>query len=268
LTTQISKAVILARGLGTRLRKHNSEAHLNSEQAKIASLGIKTLMHVRGDKTLLEFIFESLARAGFSEICLVIGREHQAIRDFCASLDYQISFAIQEKPLGTADAVLAAEKFCGGENFLVVNSDNLYPLNALRELRELGQTGLVAFSRKGLIEKSNISEEQIKKFAAIHLDENNCLREIVEKPEMIDENSFVSMNCWLFSPKIFDACRRIKPSKRGEFEITDAVRFVIENFGEKFTAIYSNEGVLDLSSRADVEKIADFLCSSAEESNF
>lgn len=268
MTTQISKAVILARGLGTRLRADFSSANLTSEQTKIASLGIKTLMPVRGDKTLLEFIFENLAQAGFSEFCLVIGNEHQAIRDFCASLNYNISFALQEKPLGTANAVLSAENFCGSENFLVVNSDNLYPFNALRELRELNQTGFVAFSRKGLIEKSNISEEKINKFAAVKLDENGRLINIIEKPEMIEENSFVSMNCWLFSPKIFEACRQIKSSLRGEFEITSAVGFAINNLDEKFAAIYSDEGVLDLSSRADVEKIEDFLCSSAEESNF
>ncbi len=262
------KAVILARGLGTRLRADFSDANLNSEQTKIASLGIKTLMPVRGDKTLLEFIFENLSKAGFSEFCLIIGDEHQAIRDFCAALNYKISFAIQEKPRGTADAVLAAEKFVGDELFLVVNSDNLYPFNALRELRELSQTGFVAFSRKGLIEKSNISEEKIKKFATVESDENGDLIKIVEKPETIDENSFVSMNCWLFSPKIFEACRQIKPSERGEFEITSAVQFAIENLGEKFTAILSNEGVLDLSSRADVEKIANFICLSADESNF
>jgi len=250
------KAVILARGLGTRLRANDADANLNSEQKKIASLGIKTLMPVRGDKTLLEFIFENLSKAGFSEFCLVIGNEHQAIRDFCASLKYKISFAIQEKPLGTADAVLAAEDFAGGEKFLVVNSDNLYPINALQGLRELNQIGFVAFSRKDLMEKSNISEEKINKFATVEINEDGSLIKIVEKPETVEENSFVSMNCWLFSPKIFAACREIKPSSRGEFEIASAVQFAIDNFSEKFNAIYSNEGVLDLSSRADVGKIS------------
>ncbi|HMS42488.1 MAG TPA: nucleotidyltransferase family protein [Pyrinomonadaceae bacterium] len=254
----ISKAVILARGLGTRMRADFSGANLTSEQTKIASLGIKTLMPVRGDKTLVEFILENLSKAGFSEICLVIGDEHQAIRDFCASLNYDISFAIQENPLGTAEAVLAAKSFSDGENFLVVNSDNLYPLNALRKLRELNQTGFVAFSRKGLIEKSNISEDKINKFATAETDESGHLIKIIEKPETVDESSLISMNCWLFSPKIFTACRQIKPSLRGEFEITDAVQFAIDNLGEKFIAVKSDEGVLDLSSRADVGKISDY----------
>lgn len=250
------------------MRADFSGANLTSEQTKIASLGIKTLMPVRGDKTFLEFILENLSKAGFSEFCLVIGNEHQAIRDFCALLNYDISFAIQEKPLGTADAVLAAESLSDGESFLVVNSDNLYPLNALRKLRKLNQTGFVAFSRKGLIEKSNISEGKINKFATVETDKSGHLNKIIEKPEMVDENSFVSMNCWLFSPRIFAACRQIKPSLRGEVEITDAVQFAIDNLSEKFIAVKSDEGVLDLSNRADVGKIEDYLCSSADESNF
>jgi glucose-1-phosphate thymidylyltransferase len=255
LNNAISKAVILARGLGTRMRADFSGANLTKEQAKIASLGIKTLMPVRGDKTLLEFIFENLTKAGFSEICLVIGNEHGAIRDFCASLNYQISFAIQEKPLGTADAVLAAEEFAGDDYFLVVNSDNLYPVNDLEKLRKLDSAGLIAFDRKSLIEKSNIGAEKINKFAVLEFDENGFLVKIVEKPE----TSLISMNAWLFSPKIFTACRNIKPSRRGEFELADAVNFAIENLGEKFKAVFSSEGVLDLSSRADVESIGERL---------
>lgn len=257
--TEISKAVILARGLGTRMRAGSSNANLDKKQTEIASLGIKTLMPVVGNKTLLEFIFESLNEAGFSDFCLVIGSEHKPIRDFCATLDYKISFAVQEKPLGTANAVLSAEKFAGGENFLSVNSDNLYPVNALRKLRELNQSGLIAFEKKGLIEKSNISEEKINKFAVVELDGENYLKKIIEKPETVEENSLISMNAWIFAPKIFEACRWIKPSPRGEFEIADAVLFAIEKLGEKFKAVKSDEGVLDLSSRADIQKVGEFL---------
>ena len=113
--TKITKAVILARGLGTRMKAQTGHENLNSDQAKIANLGIKTLMPMMGGKTLLDFIFESLNSSGFTEICLVIGNEHKNIRDFCAGKPYKISYAIQAKPLGTADAVLAAEKFVGSD---------------------------------------------------------------------------------------------------------------------------------------------------------
>lgn len=255
----ITKAVILARGLGTRMRAEDQNINLDSKQAEIAAQGIKALMPIVGEKTLLDFILESLNEAGFSEICFVIGNEHQAIRDYCAKLDYNISFAVQEKPLGTANAVLAAEKFSNNETFLVVNSDNLYPVNALRELRRLDQSGLIAFDKQSLIEKSNISEEKINKFAIIEFDENNHLTKIIEKPELTNKNALISMNAWTFSPNIFEACRNITLSPRGEYEIADAVNFAINNLGENFKAVYSNEGVLDLSSRADIEKVREKL---------
>ena len=254
--TKITKAVILARGLGTRMKAQNGNETLNPEQAKIANLGIKTLMPIANGKTLLDFIFENLHSSGFTEICLVIGEEHQNIRDFCATKPYKISYAIQPKPLGTADAVLSSEKFVGDDLFLTVNSDNLYPVNALQQLNNSNQAGLIAFTRKDLIKQSNISAEKIAKFAVIELDENDYLQKIIEKPRQVFDEAFISMNAWVFSPKIFTACRNIKPSIRGEFELADAVMFAIENLGEKFKAVKSNEGVLDLSNRADIQSVA------------
>ena len=253
------KAVILARGLGKRMRAENDSAKLDEKQDEIASQGIKALIPLVGKKTLLDFIFESLSKAGFSEFCLVIGNEHQAIRDFCVKLDYDISFAIQEKPLGTANAVLASENFVKDELFLVVNSDNLYPVKDLQELRKLNSAGLIAFEKQNLIKKSNIDEAKINKFADLSFDENNYLTKIIEKPKITEKESLISMNAWLFSTKIFEACRSIKISPRGEYELADAVNFAIENLNEKFKGVFSNEGVLDLSSRADIQTITEKL---------
>jgi glucose-1-phosphate thymidylyltransferase len=254
--SKIEKAVILARGLGTRMRAETANSNLSFAQAEIAAAGIKTLIPIVGKKTLLDFIFESLTAAGFTKICLIIGEEHQAIRDFCADKPYDISFAVQAQPLGTANAVLAAEDFVKDDLFLSVNSDNLYPVNSLKKLRKAGHQGLIAFERHSLIEKSNIPPDRIAKFAVIELDENNFLQRITEKPETVAENSFVSMNAWLFSSLIFEACRQIKLSARGEYELADSVMLTIEKLGGKFKAIKSSEGVLDLSNRADVAQVA------------
>ncbi len=256
--TKPTKAVILARGLGTRMRAVDTSSELDSAQEKIAELGIKTMIPIVGNRTFLDFVTDNLRDAGFTDICLVIGDEHEILKDYCRRKG--LSFAIQDKPLGTANAVLSAETFVGqNELFLVLNSDNLYPVNALRNLREENHVGLIGFERKSLIAKSNISAEKIEKFAVIEFNENNYLTKVVEKPETVAENSFVSMNAWMFSDKIFHACRNIKLSARKEFEITDAVQFAIENLGEKFKVVKSNEGVLDLSSRADIEKVKEKL---------
>ncbi len=253
----ITKAVILARGLGTRMRAVDKNSNLDSEQAKIAELGVKALIPIAENKTFLDFALENLRSAGFTEICLVIGNEHEILKEFCRKNG--LHFAIQEKPLGTANAVLSAENFANGDNFLVINSDNIYPVNSLQRLRYLNAAGLIAFNRQSLIAKSNISAEKIAKFAVVEFDENNYLTQIVEKPKTVAENSFVSMNAWLFSNKIFEACGNINLSVRNELELTDAVQFAIKNLGEKFKIITSNEGVLDLSSREDIEKVIEKL---------
>ncbi len=258
VTTLTTKAVILARGLGTRMRADNG-AGLTADQERFADVGIKALIPVAGGKTLLEMIVENLESAGFCEICLVIGPEHGAIRDFCHKRGLEIEFAVQNEALGTADAVLAAEIWVGDGLFLVVNSDNLYPFESLRRLREADQPAMLAFHREALIEQSNITADRIANFATVEIDGHGFLRSIVEKPEVVDASSAVSMNAWLFPTEIFDACRSIAPSVRGELEIVAAVQFMIDQMQVKIAAVRSDEGVLDLSSRTDVEAVSRML---------
>src|ERR1044071_9301664 len=124
-----SKAVILARGLGTRMRKPDTDgAALNADQSRAADLGMKGMIPI--GRPFLEYVLSSLADAGFSEVCVVIGPEHHAVmHHFTVDSPpsrIAIEFAIQPKPLGTADAVLGSESFTRGEPFVVLNSDNYY----------------------------------------------------------------------------------------------------------------------------------------------
>ena len=235
---------------------------LTPEQQSVADAGLKALIPVAGGKTLLEFMVENLRSAGFSDICLVIGPEHDAIRDFCAEKDLDVSFAIQNEPKGTADAVIAAEEFIDrDELFLVVNSDNHYPVDSLRRLREVNRPAMLAFDRESLIEKSNIAEDRIAKFATVEVGDDGMMKRIIEKPAIVDPSHFVSMNAWLFPPEIFAACRAIGPSERGEFEIPTAVQYAINELGIEFAAVKTREGILDLSSRTDIATAASKLIS-------
>jgi len=65
----------------------------------------------------------------------------------------------------------------------------------------------------------------------------------------------VSMNCWRFAPAIFDACRRITPSARGELELPNAVRYAVRVMKERIRAIPIEAGVLDLSRREDIAAV-------------
>jgi dTDP-glucose pyrophosphorylase len=256
------KAVILARGLGTRMRKADDGAELDDSQSAIADTGVKALIPI--DRPFLDYVLSVLAQAGYRQVCLVIGPEHQALRSYYSQLKtdlLDISFAVQEKPLGTGDAVAAAAEFAGKDHFLMINSDNYYPEDACRALRVLDAPGMAAFERDAMIAGSNIPADRVVKFAAVQVDEQGNLRRVIEKPDektlaALGGEVYLSMNCWMFGPKIFRACRSIKPSSRGEFEITDAVQYAIDHLDEKFRVLNFKAPVLDLSSRSDIAPVA------------
>ncbi len=261
----MEKAVILARGLGTRMRKADGAAALTKEEAAIADQGIKAMIPI--GRPFLDYVLAALADAGYKRVCLVIGPEHQKVRDYYGSLNsrrIQVSFAIQQEPKGTADAVASAEEFAGADDVIVINSDNYYPISALRGLRtECTGSGLVGFSRRSLLE-GNIPADRLPRFGHIQKDEKGNLLRIVEKPsleqiEAMGNNLLYTMNCWRFTPNIFKACRAIKPSTRGEYELPDAVWHTVSNFGETYKVVDCDEPLLDLSNRGDIVAVKERL---------
>ena len=263
---KMNKAVILARGLGTRMRKADEAASLTAEQAAMAETGVKAMIPI--DRPFLDYVLSDLGDAGYRRICLVIGPEHDAVREYYGekiSLErLSIEFAVQEKPLGTADAVAAAEEFAAGEPVLVINSDNYYPVESLRQLRELDCSGLAAFDRDGMLAGSNIPRERLTKFAVVESDEREYMTRIIEKPDeatmaSLVEPICVSMNCWRFGPAIYPACRAIPPSPRGELELPDAVQYAIDKLSDPFKVLTFKAPVLDLSSREDVASVTEKL---------
>jgi glucose-1-phosphate thymidylyltransferase len=258
-----TKAVIMARGLGTRMRKPDESAALNNEQSAAAGTGIKAMIPI--GRPFLDYVLSGLADAGFSDVCLVIGPEHGVMRDYYTVQSppkrIRIDFAVQQQPLGTADAVFAAREFAGNDLFLVINSDNYYPVAALRIMRELDGAGVALFERDRLVAQSNIPEDRVLKFALAKIRKDGRLDRILEKPSeevvrTLDLPIYVSMNCWVFSPIIFRACQAIQPSARGELELTDAVQCAIDELGERFQVRTFRNAVLDMSSRSDIAVVA------------
>ena len=185
-TTAPHKAVILARGLGSRMRKAASGVALTAEQSKAADAGVKAMISLDG-RPFLDYVISALADAGFTEVCRVRGPEHDLIRDYydgVAKRRVRISYAVQAEPLGTANAVLAAEEFAGDDRVLVINSDNYYPAEALALLREVPGSALVGFTREGMLASSNIPADRIAAFALATADASGNLAELVEKPDV------------------------------------------------------------------------------------
>jgi len=172
-----------------------------------------------------------------------------------------VTFAIQERPLGTADAVLAAAGFIGGDAFVVLNSDNYSPVAVLRALRAQREPALPAFERETLVRDGNIPPERIARYALLEVDADGYLRRIVEKPDEATARTFgahaaVSMNVWLLTPAILEACRRVPPSARGEVELPNAVQWAIDHLGLRVRAVPVRAAVLDLSHRGDIPVVA------------
>src|SRR5688572_29844768 len=179
------KAVILARGLGKRMRQADQRATVDAQQAAVADQGIKAMIPI--GRPVLDYVLSALADAGCDDVCLVIGPEHLAIREYYGRPGLlhrvRLSFATLNKPLGSADAILACEPFVKKDRFLVMNADNYYPVAAYAALRDLEEPGLVAFARDALLADGRMAAERIMRFALLDIDGSGYLRRIVEKPD-------------------------------------------------------------------------------------
>ncbi|MDB4892044.1 MAG: glucose-phosphate thymidylyltransferase [Gemmatimonadetes bacterium] len=255
-----TKALILARGLGTRMRKADDGAALDAAQASAADSGIKGMIPI--GRPFMDYLISALADAGFTDVCLVIGPEHEIVRDHyereVTPTRVRIAFAVQKEARGTADAVLAAEEFAKGEPFVVINSDNYYPPQALAELQRRHTPALIAFERNALVSLGNVPADRVGRFGALEIDDDGALRRIVATPASAPrvEPLYASLNCWLFTSEIFRACRAVVPSARGELELPQAVQLAIANGWMRFEAVRMRAGVLDMSSRGDVASVA------------
>lgn len=180
-----TRAVVLARGLGTRMRAPDPGARLTEAQRRAADAGSKAMIPVHG-RPFLDYVLAALADTGITDVALVVAPDHHEIREHYDSHPAErvaLSFVVQAEALGTANAVLAAELWSGGAPFLAMNADNLYPVPALRDLAHLAEPGLPAFDAEDLVRTSNIPAERIYSFAIIETDAEGYLTGIVEKPE-------------------------------------------------------------------------------------
>ena len=265
LTTD--RAMILAGGLGTRMQKDVDGVELDEATAKIADAGVKALIPI--GRPFLDHAIEAMLDAGVRDFCLIVPPGASVLREYYeavgADLDaVTISFAVQEAPLGTANAVAAGREWAGEKPFLVLNSDNFYTAETVAALAAAPAPASVAFERDALIAGSNIPAERIVRFAAMEMADDGRLLRVVEKPDRPDDYAhngklYVSMNCFLFDPSIFDACDAIEPNPiRNEYELPTAVQYEIDA-GAAYHTVKIEAGVLDLTGRTDIGPVRKML---------
>ena len=268
------KAVLLARGLGSRMKQDGpsaslaaGDAALTPDQAAAAAAGAKGMMPIgpstslgTGPRPFLDYVLSALADGGCTRVCLVVAPDHAAIREYYEGVGrpsrVAIDYAVQPVANGTARAVQSARDFAGSDPFLVLNSDNLYPAAVINRLIQLDGPGLPAYEAESLVRDSGFPRDRVMSFAALDVDDQGRLIRIFEKPgrdyfEAAGSRALISMNVWRFDERIFDACRDVPLSARGEYELPEAVGVALSR-GVAFHAFRAAGAVLDLSRRSDV----------------
>lgn len=257
----MTTAVVLARGLGKRMQAADPSVTLQGDAAAAAASGVKTLVPDARGRPLIDHILTSMADAGIGRVVMVVAPDHETIASHLRlhpPRRLSVEFAVQREPLGTADAVLAAEELTRTGPFLVANADNLYPVAALRLLLDLGSPGLIGFDREALV-AGGIPAERVSAFGLIRSDADGDLVELVEKPDETEmaamgDDAMVSMNLWRFDDGIFEACREVPLSSRGERELPQAVAFHL-SLGGRYRVLPFAGPVFDLSRRGDISSV-------------
>ncbi|MEV4569152.1 glucose-1-phosphate thymidylyltransferase [Nonomuraea sp. NPDC049419] len=203
------KALVLAGGSGTRLRP-------------ITHTSAKQLVPV-ANKPVLFYGLEAIAEAGITELGLVVGDTHAEIEAAVgdgSAFGLRATYLRQEAPLGLAHGVLIAREFLGDEDFVMYLGDN-FIVGGISEL-----VGRFARERPAAqIMLTKVADP--RQFGVAELDAEGRVIGLEEKPER-PKSDLALVGVYLFSPAVHDAVAELKPSWRGELEITDAIQWLIE----------------------------------------
>jgi glucose-1-phosphate thymidylyltransferase len=226
------KALVLSGGKGTRLRP-------------LTFTCAKQLIPV-ANKPILGYVLDQVAATSIKKVGIITAHETgQFVKDYVndgSNWNLNVSYIPQE-PLGLAHAVKTARRFLDQDSFVMCLGDNV-----------TGQ-GLEAFVKKfknehldALIILKEVDDPS--SFGIAQLDEKGNIVRLVEKPKTPMGNLAI-IGTYLFSNKVHEAIERIKPSWRGELEITDAIQEMI-NMGFSVKAEILNSWWLDTGKKDDI----------------
>ena len=227
MTTKIDKAVVLAAGRGTRMRDLTAEVP-------------KPMIEVRG-KPVLQHIIEGLRDAGIREFLIIVGYHADAVQNFFGDgsrYNVEIQYATQTVQDGTGRVVDLSREFVGNSPFVLGYGDILVdPANYKRVVDISEDIEAIITVTRG---------EDVSKGGAVFLNDRMELLDIREKSQpgeverwsAISERAvpFYNAGLYAFRSSIFEFTAKLKPSPRGEYELTDAIRDLAQS-GKKVQAL-------------------------------
>jgi len=228
------RGIILSGGSGTRLRP----------LTKITS---KQLLPIY-NRPMIYYPLDTLIKAGIKDILIIIAPERAGDylnllgsgKDFGAKFTYEV----QDKPRGLADAFIIGENFIDEDNVTMILGDNIFEDDFSEDIKNFKSGGKV-FAKK---------VPYPERFGVVKFDKNMKAEEIVEKPkEWLSDYAVTGL--YIYDNRVVSAAKNVKPSDRGELEITDLHNWYLKK-GELDVAIVSGEwidaGTFDSLLRAQI----------------
>ena len=224
---KIDKAVVLAAGRGTRMREMTADLP-------------KPMLEVRG-KPVLQYIVEGLRDAGVRKFLIVVGYRAEVVQNFFGDgwrFKIELEYATQVKQDGTGRVVDLAREFVGASPFILAYGDILIdPANYKRIVDLSDNVEAIVSVTRG---------EDVSKGGAVFVNDRMELIDLREKPKPGELTSpWYNAGLYAFRPSIFEFTAKLKPSPRGEYELTDAIRELAQS-GRKVGALELSGGWADV----------------------